>query len=94
MASRYLKSFIKIDSLTSNLVSIGKQSAKTILFFLMDKWKSKTLFLSILIRVRRLLRALSIAAYPVWVCDLKGGISWSYSLDISLIKDPKGIIIV
>ena len=30
-----------------------------------DKWQSKTLFLAILIRVRRLLRVFSIAAYPV-----------------------------
>ena len=30
-----------------------------------NKWQSKTLFLSILIRVRRLLKAFSIAANPV-----------------------------
>ena len=30
-----------------------------------DKWQSKTLFLSIFIRVRRLLTTFSIAAYPV-----------------------------
>ena len=31
-----------------------------------DKWQSKTLFLSILIRVRRLLITFSIAVYQVW----------------------------
>ena len=30
-----------------------------------DKWQSKTMFISILTRVRRLLRAFSIAAYAV-----------------------------
>ena len=30
-----------------------------------DKWQSKTLFLGTLIRVRQLLRAFMIAAYPV-----------------------------
>ena len=35
-----------------------------------DKWQSKTLFLAILIRVRRLLRAFSIAAYTVCLLEV------------------------
>ena len=35
-----------------------------------DKWQSKTPFLAILIRVRRLLRAFSIAAYPLCLSKL------------------------
>ena len=43
---------------TEFLIAICRQSG--------DKWQSKTLFLEIYIHVRRLLRVLSIATYPVW----------------------------
>ena len=35
-----------------------------------DKWKSKTLFLAILIGICRLLRVFTIVAYPVWYWDI------------------------
>ena len=49
-----------------------------------DKWQSKTPFLSILIRVRRLLRAFSIAAYPVWIWRSKVCMQTPEILEIQL----------
>ena len=46
-----------------------------------DKWQSKTLFLSIFIRIRRLLITFSIAAYAVCLCLCPFMIFYNYLTD-------------
>ena len=58
---------VHLPIILSNIFIAGRRQSKTSVLStnVDDKWQVKTLFLSIFIRVRRLLRAFSIAAYPV-----------------------------